>query len=161
MFPEALFDGKGDMNLRGIWRTIVLDSVTNKLRLVRHEGGNFWYAPGGGWEYESESVQECASREAIEETGIAVEVIRLLYVQEFRPNKTDVHIELFWLAHPASNTEIGDIDDQFGTVEEARWFSKEELQSLTVYPVELKERFWNEISESTTPPPDPFLTEER
>ena len=58
----------------------------NKLLLVRHQAtiGNhaFWAPPGGGLEY-GETVQECLKREFLEETGLQVEVIRFLYLNEF------------------------------------------------------------------------------
>lgn len=143
------------MNLRVICRAIVLDQEDAKILLVRNADGDFWYPPGGGWQPESEGLMECIVRETVEESGISIYPIRLLYVQEFRPGNDDVHVELFWLAYPISSTETT-VHDLHGIVEEARWFSREELQALTVHPARLKDQFWHELSSVLTSP-NPFL----
>lgn len=140
------------MALRVICRTIVLDQETARLLLVRNKNADFWYAPGGGWDHEDESIEQCSVRETEEETGIKIHPIRLLYTQEFRPGNDDVHLELFWFAYPIGETEIGDINDLHGIVEEARWFSKEELQDIKVFPKRLREQFWHELSSILSSP---------
>ena len=144
------------MALRVICRTIVLDQETAKILLVRNRGSNYWYPPGGGWNQEIEGIEQCAVRETEEETGIKIHPVRLLYVQEFRPGNGDVHLELFWFAYPTSSTELHDINDLHGIVEEAKWFSREELQPITVFPKRLKEPFWVELASIITSP-NPFL----
>lgn len=144
------------MPLRIVVRTIVLDQQTARVLLVRNKDATFWYAPGGGWDFEIESVEACAIRETLEETGINIHPTRLLYVQEFRPDNGDTHLELFWLGVPLDSTELKDICDIGGIVEEARWFTQAELESITVYPKKLKSAFWNELSSILTVP-DPFL----
>ena len=140
------------MTLRVVCRTIVLDQETARILLVRNRGQDFWYAPGGGWDHAVESIKECVSRETLEETGIQVHPVRLLYVQEFRPGNGDEHLELFWFAFPTGTTKLGTIEDQHGIVEEARWFSRDELCELKVFPTRLKDRFWHEISSALTSP---------
>lgn len=144
------------MALRVICRTIVLDQETANLLLVRNKGADFWYAPGGGWDYENESIEECSARETEEETGIKIHPVRLLYTQEFRPENGDVHFELFWFAYPIGPTTIEAVNDLHGIVEEARWFSKEELETVTVFPKRLKDQFWHELS-NVLSSPNPFL----
>jgi len=144
------------MALRVICRTIVLDQETAKLLLVRNEGADFWYAPGGGWDHKNESIEQCSIRETEEETGIKIHPVRLLYAQEFRPGNEDVHFELFWFAYPIGPTQIGHINDLHGIVEEARWFSKEEIQPIKVFPERLKNQFWHELS-GVLSSPNPFL----
>ena len=143
------------MNLRTICRAIVLDQETAKILLVRNKGSNFWYPPGGGWQPEKEGLLECVVRETQEEAGVSIYPIRLLYVQEFRPDNDDVHLEIFWFAYPTGSTEIT-VHDLHGIVEEAKWFSREDLQPLTVYPERLKTQFWHELSSVLTSP-NPFL----
>lgn len=144
------------MALRVLCRTIILDPETAKILLVQNKGADFWYAPGGAWEYESESIEQCAIRETEEETGIKIHPIRLLYAQEFRPENDDVHLELFWFGYPIGPTVIEGVKDHHGIVEEARWFSKEDLQVLKVFPVRLKDQYWHELA-STLMSPNPFL----
>ncbi|MBY0376533.1 NUDIX hydrolase [Patescibacteria group bacterium] len=145
------------MGLRVVCRAIVLDPDTSKLLLVRNQGANYWYAPGGGWDYDREGIKDGAMRETEEETGVKVIVIRLVYVQEFRPKGgDDVYLEQFWLAHPIGSTELSGAKDLHGIVEEARWFSREEMQGEKVFPERLKDRFWHDLS-AVLSSPNPFI----
>ncbi|QQS22285.1 NUDIX domain-containing protein [Candidatus Saccharibacteria bacterium] len=62
--------------LRVIIRALIIDS--NKILLARNKDANFWYPPGGGWEFEDESVKDSVKREVTEETGYSVHVDSLL-----------------------------------------------------------------------------------
>ena len=89
----------------------------------------------------------CVEREVLEETGLTVHLERLLYVQQFSPNAKEVHLEMFWLAYPAHDSELpSDHVDTGGVFYESRWFSKEELLSFKVFPEVLKNQLWNDIS---------------
>ncbi len=144
------------MALRVVCRTIVLDQDNAHILLVRNTGKDFWYAPGGGWDHQKESIKDCLVRETFEETGLKVHPVRLLYVQEFRPGNNDEHLELFWFAFLIDSSTIGNIKDAYGIVEEARWFSKDELQQIKVFPEKLKDKFWYELS-SVLSSPNAFL----
>ncbi len=143
------------MSLRVICRAVVLDQETAKILLVRNKGSDFWYPPGGGWQPETEDILKCVAREVKEEAGISIFATRLLYVEEFRPNNNDVHLELFWFAHPTASTQTS-VEDLHGIVEEAKWFSKEDLQLLCVFPERLKNQFWHELS-GLLGSPNPFI----
>lgn len=147
------------MTLRILCRAIVLDQDTARILLVRNKGAAFWYPPGGGWKESEEDLQQCVVRETEEETGIQVLPVRLLYVQEFKPNDTDVHLELFWFAYPISSPSLVPVQDKHGLVEEARWFSQDELGKIKVFPTRLRDRFWRELSHSLTSP-NPLLKRE-
>lgn len=146
------------MNIRVLARVVVVDPTNQLILLVRNKDTQFWYAPGGGWEYEKENILEAASREVLEETGIQSEIIRLLYVQEFHATPDTIFFETFWLARPTS-TELNknhiDLDPN-GQVEEARWFNKEELQDIKVFPKRLKKDFWDNL-ENYINGEDPFI----
>lgn len=136
------------MNIRILSRVVVYDQAENKILLVKNKGTNFWYAPGGGWEYEKENVLQCAEREVIEEVGLKVNIKRLLYAQEFHATEDTIFFEMFWLAVPKEGVEIDEahIDlDPNGQVETAKWYSKDELQELKVFPKRLKNTFWDNI----------------
>lgn len=137
--------------LKPIARVITYNKDDNKILLVRNKDASFWYAPGGTWEYEKENVLECAEREVFEEVGLKVKVGKLIYVQEFHGSDKDgevVCLETFWLGELTHEQELNkdhiDLDPN-GAVEEARWFSKEELQDLKVFPKRLKDSFWSNI----------------
>jgi len=132
------------MKLRIIARTVTLNDIGDKILLVKNKWANFWYAPGGGWEYERESIIECARREVKEETGLNVDIKKFLYTQEFHESKDTVYLEIFWLAKCIDqelDSNYANLDTN-GKVEEARWFGKEELENLTIFPKRLKDAFW-------------------
>ena len=129
-------------NLRVLARSLVVDE--GRILLVRNKGANFWYPPGGGWEYETETITECAAREVAEETGYAVDIEKLLWLQEFHEGEK-IFFETFWLSKISdSNTQTAEqvkqhIDhDPDGAVEEARWYTQDEIQDLTVFPKRVK-----------------------
>ena len=146
------------MALRVICRAIVLDQETTRILLVRNHNASFWYPPGGGWKEDCESVLQCIARELEEETSVQAYPVRLLYVQEFHPEDGNVHLELFWLALLTSTADIKEVHDEHGLVDESRWFAQAELQDLTVFPKQLKSKFWYDLAVAFTSP-DPFLKE--
>lgn len=128
-----------------ICRAIVLDKKTKKLLLVRNNEADFWYPPGGSWK-KGENLNDCAVREVKEETGVDIVLLRLLYVQQFSIKSNRFNLEMFWLANPSGNIELSPSHfDVGGIVEESRWFSRGELNSLKVFPERIKERFWIDI----------------
>lgn len=135
-------------DLRVLCRVVTYDPATHSILLVRNRDQKWWCAPGGGWDHAQETILECAKREALEETGVQVNIIKLLYVQTLYIKKQDsTWFEQFWLAEPDGNTEVpqGHID-QHGVVDEARWFNKEEVQTITAYPEILKTTFWDVVA---------------
>lgn len=145
------------MKIRIISRVVIYNPEKNKLILARNKNAKFWYAPGGGWEFEKENIKEAAQREVKEEVGIDVEIGKLLYVQEFQESPEQKYFETFWLAEYSGNIDNNHIDlDPNGAVEEIKEFTKEELQDLKVFPNRLKNTFWdliNNINENE----DPFI----
>ncbi len=134
------------MKLRVISRVIIYNKNKDKIILVRNRNANFWYVPGGGWEYEKENILEAGKREIKEEVGIDIDVDRLLYVQEFQESKDRKYFETFWLSFYDGEINQNHIDlDPNGMVEEIKWFSKDELKEIKIFPKELKDRFWKEI----------------
>jgi ADP-ribose pyrophosphatase YjhB (NUDIX family) len=147
------------MNIKLLARTITYDQNTKKILLVKNKEAQFWYAPGGGWEYEHENILECAKREVYEETGMIVDIKRLLYVQEFHESTQTIFFETFWLAFLAHEQSLDkshvDVDPN-GAVEAARWFDKAEIQNLKVFPERLKDAFWDSV-DSLLKNEDPFI----
>ena len=130
--------------MRVLCRVVTYDPATRSILLVRNHGQKWWCAPGGGWDHAQETILECARRETLEETGVKVNILKFLYTQTLNIEKQDsVWLEQFWLAEPAGGVEIlqGHID-QRGVVDEARWFTRAETQTITVYPEVLKSAFW-------------------
>ncbi|MGI4821422.1 MAG: NUDIX domain-containing protein [Janthinobacterium lividum] len=57
-------------------------------------GAMFWSPPGGGWVF-GESLREALQREFLEETGLVVQVGRLLHLHEFQQDELQA-LELFF-----------------------------------------------------------------
>ena len=76
-----------------------------RLLFVRHkkEGSyDFWVAPGGGV-IDSENLLEAAVREVKEETGLDVEAVRPVYLEEFT-EPTTRHIKTWILCNLVGGT---------------------------------------------------------
>ena len=135
--------------LRVLCRVVTYNPETKSILLVRNRGQKWWCAPGGGWDYEKETLIECATREVFEEVGVRVDIQKLLFTQTLYIKKQDSSwLENFWLARPTGSVEIpqGHID-HYGVVDEARWFQHSELQAITAYPDVLKNSFWETLED--------------
>lgn len=131
------------MNIRLQARVIIKDN--DKILLVKNPRKDFWYVPGGGME-ESEDIYNCAVREAKEETGLNIELGNMLYAQELYDSETNIiHFEIFFLASlkPGEVFNHRHKDTDPDGVTDIKWFSKEDLQNIAVYPERLKNDFWN------------------
>lgn len=78
----------------------------DRLLLVRHRGlspsGTFWAPPGGGMQF-GETAPQALVREFAEETGLAVEIGDLLFVNEFM--QPPLHaVELFFAVRVTGGT---------------------------------------------------------
>lgn len=117
-----------------------------KILLIHHKKMNVWLPPGGHVE-ENEIPSDTAIREAKEETGLDVEIIKneniwivskeatsfqkpYLCLLENIPKHKNIeahqHIDLIYLAHPTSLK----IDPNLSEINEIKWFSKEDLKSM-------------------------------
>ena len=114
--------------------------------LAEHDGlwedAPFWTPPGGGVEF-GEGLERALRREVAEETGVDVEVGRLVYVLDFvRP---PLHAVSFYFVCRApdlgavrlgSDPELGDRQLLRGL----RLVSLDELAALSVYPEPFRQR---------------------
>lgn len=117
-----------------------------KVLLAHHvePGYDFWTLPGGRLEG-NESVFDCARREMAEETSLAVELDRIVYIQEFA--EPDYHFSKFFILCSGYTGEptIANKPDGEDHLVGLRFMSKPEIQELEVYPEVLYGRFWEDL----------------
>ena len=126
----------------------------NTIVLVKHKdpdnGFEWWVPPGGGLK-DGENIYDCARRETYEETGLTVELGQILYLREFvETSKGRQHFEIFILATSftgkLSIANNSPLDPDYAYIKEARFLSRSEIRELTVFPEELKDKFWQDLA---------------
>ena len=118
-----------------------------RILLVHHQDNDkydFWVPPGGSLEG-NESIYDCAKREVFEETGLDVKLGSILYIQEFwEPN---YHFCKFFILGNIIGGELTlsnkDLNEDW--LVDAKFFSLDEIQKLTVFPEILKGQFWTDV----------------
>lgn len=83
-------------------RVVVILLRGSELLLMNHRrlGLNYWVLPGGAVK-EGETVADCARREMREETGLEIELGRLVYLADvISPDRRRHHVNLFFLGQP-------------------------------------------------------------
>ena len=119
----------------------IINPDTKKILLIMHRKNNQWTQPGGHIE-DDETPEECALREAYEETGLKITIlgerfpreedfIRPLGIQKNRKANGDLMIDFIYPAIP--NREINptlNIEES----SEIGWFSREDLDHINCFP---------------------------
>jgi ADP-ribose pyrophosphatase YjhB (NUDIX family) len=95
----------------------------NKILLTKREDFETWIMPSGGVE-DDESIAQAAIRETKEETGLDVELTRLVGIYSRLGNMSSVHAVLF-VAKPIG----GEIKCQEGETIAVEWFAFDEIPS--------------------------------
>ena len=139
--------------------TGVLLFKNDKILLVKHvdpnDGYEFWVPPGGGVQ-ESESIHDAAKREVYEETGLDVDIQETpIYIRQFISktyNQNNLTLYLIGTINGGIETIKNIIgkgeDEQF--IKELRYFNKEEIQKINVFPKILKDQLWKDKEQGFT-----------
>jgi len=121
----------------------------NRLLMVKNCGDNFYYTVGGRVKF-GESARETILREAMEETGIPLEIEKLAFIHEnfftFGPEHEPCHeICLFFQMKP--HDKLSKIrqtfNEAYGEVS-IHWLPIAELDSYEIYPNFFKTAFANQ-----------------
>jgi len=83
-YVRSLRERVGTMQLEMPTASVIVFDEARRILLVRHVEGNEWTTPGGLIEPE-ETPADAAVREAWEETGLAVELVRIIGVFGGKP----------------------------------------------------------------------------
>jgi 8-oxo-dGTP pyrophosphatase MutT (NUDIX family) len=116
-----------------------------RLLLAEQErrGMRKWGSFGGGIEH-GESIQECAVREAYEESGLRVRLDRLLVVTEFWAEGRFDGIGFLFLASPdpwPQQVVLPEVDGENRFLRHG-WFARDQLAALDMYDDEPCRSCW-------------------
>ncbi|MBI3976328.1 MAG: NUDIX hydrolase [Armatimonadetes bacterium] len=131
----------------------VILAQEERVLLVSDDRQEFWVLPGG-LVGPGETLEAAAVREVEEETGLRARAQRLLYLREFVDEALGAHgIECYFLGRAGGGALRMGADPDFrdpstarGTVTRARWWPRERLDQITVYPEALRQRVWADLA---------------
>ncbi|MCL5730131.1 MAG: NUDIX domain-containing protein [Candidatus Pacearchaeota archaeon] len=120
-----------------------------KLLLVKSEynGEIFYLLPGGGMEF-GETIEETAIRETLEETGMRIEVVKPVYINEYidSKNKSKRVINLFFTSKIIGKDKSKVINDE-GKIKGIEWIDLEDLGNITLKPEFLKQTLKRDLED--------------
>ena len=120
----------------------VINPVDKKILLIMHKKNGRWTQPGGHIE-DNETPEECALREAYEETGLHVKLlgerfpreddfVRPLGIQKNRQPNGDLHIDIIYAAIPNNDCVEPILNAEEETA--VKWFDRDELDDINCFP---------------------------
>ncbi|MBY0356993.1 MAG: NUDIX hydrolase [Candidatus Obscuribacterales bacterium] len=113
--------------------SVIVIDADNNILLVKHRKGpkQYWVLPGGRLEY-GETFFECAIREVQEETGLDVEVGKIVFVSEaIAPDRSRHIVNVYLTATVTGGTlQVGDEEVLAGV----DYLPLADLSKLTLYP---------------------------
>jgi 8-oxo-dGTP diphosphatase len=113
-------------------------------------GLSYWVPPGGGFEAKDGNTHNTVKREVWEETGLSVTVGNLLFVREFCETfRAIYHVEQFYIVdHWSGEVSLKNLEaigEEARYISQARWFTKQELSQVDVFPPQLKDVLWDKL----------------
>lgn len=130
---------------------VIIPDEEGKILMVKqsHEGKDIWMVPGGAIEA-GENAAEAAAREVLEETGLEVQVGRLLWhVEEVSESRGQRFVNFFLAEKIGGSLGLGadpEFDGNNQVLREVRFLSKKEILGLErVYPEYLRTELWEAL----------------
>ena len=127
-------------------RVIIFDDK-QRILLVKqsHEGRDIWMVPGGGIE-DGESAAQAAVREVREETGLDIEVLRMIWHVEEVSERGQRFVNFFTARITGGTLELGadpEFDEDHQVLREVRFMTRDEVQNIeNIYPEYLRNELW-------------------
>lgn len=132
-------------------RVVILDNQ-NRMLMVKqeHEDRDIWMVPGGGIE-EGENSVDAAVREIKEETGLDIEVGKLIWHVEEVSERGQRFVNFFMGRITGGQMALGldpEFDEDSQVLREVKFMSRQEIEEIPVlYPEYLKDEFWRYLNE--------------
>lgn len=132
-------------------RVVILDNQ-NRMLMVKqeHEDRDIWMVPGGGIE-EGENSVDAAVREIKEETGLDIEVGKLIWHVEEVSERGQRFVNFFMGRITGGDMALGldpEFDEDSQVLREVKFMSRQEIEEIPVlYPEYLKDEFWRYLNE--------------
>ena len=113
--------------------SVIVINQENQILLVKHKKGQrqYWVLPGGRLEY-GEDFSECGVREVKEETGLDIEIEKIVFVSEaIAPDRSRHIVNVYMTGKVIGGTMKLGNEPVLAAVE---FRSVEELKTLALYP---------------------------
>lgn len=130
---------------------VVIPDEEGKILMVKqsHEGKDIWMVPGGGIE-DGENAAEAAIRETLEETGLEIQIKRLLWhVEEVSQSRGQRFVNFFLAEITGGTLGLGadpEFDEDNQVLRQVQFLSKKEILGLErVYPEYLRTELWEAL----------------
>jgi len=124
---------------------VYIISPEGKLLLADQErpGRRNWVSFGGGIEH-GESIEQCAIREAREESGLHVRLQRLIAINEFWSSGRFWGVGFLFLAEPDPWPQEVLLPERDGSAlfHDHAWFTRDQLPALNMPPEEFCLQHW-------------------
>ncbi len=143
---------------KGMWREITMKQRISagamilkdeEILLVHHQKAgcfDFWVPPGGGLK-KDEGIFKGVEREVFEETNLKVKPDKIVYIEELIDENT--YVCKIWVLCPimGGTIDLCNLDADENHVQGVKFFSREEIQNLKVYPELIKTTLWEDYRE--------------
>jgi 8-oxo-dGTP diphosphatase len=108
----------------------------NQILLAKHVGigdeGQLWSPPGGGIEF-GEPMAETLKREFLEETGLIVQPIKLLYTNEYIGGSLHAVEFFFQVKRLSGEMKTGtdpELQDDYQMIKEVTWLNIDQIRQI-------------------------------
>lgn len=131
--------------IRGAAVIVHADQIALAYHTDMHRDLKWWSPPGGGVDGRTETILECAAREALEETSLVVIPERPIYAKEhYSPHRNQRTLELFVLCRLAEGVDATHLKAD-NEISEARFFDRQSAGDVLILPDVFKTVVWDDL----------------
>ena len=129
-------------------RVAVFDDEDRILMVSQvHEGREIWLLPGGAVE-DKENTKEAGAREVLEETGLEVEILDLIWhMEEVSPVRGQRFVNYFMAKIVGGSLTLGkdpELEEADQVLRQVKFVTREEMNDLpNLHPPFIKDQIWD------------------